>query len=44
MIDMLLVRNRIILSSIKKSILKMIYRKRFFYGNKIYISNFRKKI
>ena len=33
MIDMLLVRNRIILSSIKKSILKMIYRKRFFMVN-----------
>lgn len=33
MIDMLLVRNRIILSSIKKSILKMIYRKDFFMVN-----------
>lgn len=40
MIDILLVRNRIILSSIKKSILKMIYRKRFFYGKQFY---FRKR-
>lgn len=41
MIDMLLVRNRILLSSIKKSILRIIYRKRFFYGKQFY---FRKGI
>lgn len=40
MIDMLLVRNRILLSSIKKSILRIIYRKRFFYGKQFY---FRKR-